>query len=333
MFACYVSLLVCRDSLLRSDPRFKPMRSGGIFARARRGDSPEEWSASPKPLGCLWARHSIYTLIFGWISIAQISLFSLFSSVWIDGHGWLCWRFDPEGILIPWLKVNLDWFWLRSSLVTDVYRPSSLPKTQTNLRLCDTWAKTVAVSPSCLCQHKTPEESGDICCGLPFSRATCVWQRVSALLSARGASRALCRSSHPSSEMALSRRGLCHFQMIRRQIEMNVAMRLWGELANCATELRVESDVTHSAPCVCVCCSPASWLQARLIMLMHLFLPIFRSLPPTLNTPQTVMNDGQRNAERCAVIYKAKQRSHQEARRLTEPSVTSLSSAANRNNH
>lgn len=45
------------------------------------------------------------------------------------------------------------------------------------------------------------------------------------------------------------------------------------------------------------------------------------------------MNDGQRNTERCAVIYKAKQKSHQEARWLSEPSVTSLSSAANRNNH
>lgn len=56
------------------------------------------WRMTCKQLGCLAARHCTHTL-FGWLLIQYISLFS---SVWIDFHGWCCLMFDHKGISFTW---------------------------------------------------------------------------------------------------------------------------------------------------------------------------------------------------------------------------------------
>lgn len=83
----FTAMLFCHGSLLRPGLCSQPIRSGRIFPIAKRGYTPEEW---PAPLGCLWARHSTHALMFGCLSIKTMSLISLFSSVWINIHGWNC---------------------------------------------------------------------------------------------------------------------------------------------------------------------------------------------------------------------------------------------------
>lgn len=111
----------------------------------------------------------------------------------------------------------------------------------------------------------------------------------------------------------------------------------------CCCEKNKQSWVWHWEPIVTLLRAPPVFgMFTRLLVSGQtdhvnacelLFFPIFRFLPPTLNTPQTAINDRQCNTECCALIYKAKQTSHREEYWQPEQSVTSLFTEVNRNNH
>lgn len=155
--------------------------------------------------------------------------------------------------------------------------------------------ETVGVSPLRLCQHKTPEETGDICCGLPFWRALVFGNEWALCVRSKSLSLALWPAT--KSDGTFQKEACATFSFL--DLSKN----------RCCCEKNKQSWVWHWEPIVTL-------LRAT-----------------TLNTPQTAINDGQCNTECCALIYKAKQTSHREEYWQLEQSVTSLFIEVNRNNH